>query len=130
MSLKLRLINIPDGFKRGVKVLYLNYNDMNLVTTRGDTIQFAVEIDGMEGTDADAMNFTVKKNIDDTAFVIRKTLNDGITKIDDTHYRVRVAPAETENLEIGNYYYDLEMTVDSDKYTLLKGRLKVDYDIG
>lgn len=110
--------------------MYLNYNDMNLVTTRGDTIQFAVEIDGMEGTDADAMNFTVKKNIDDTAFVIRKTLNDGVTKIDDTHYRVRVTPAETENLEIGNYYYDIEMTVNADKYTLLKGRLKVDYDIG
>ena len=110
--------------------MYLNYNDMNLVTTRGDTIQFAVEIDGMEGTDADAMNFTVKKNIDDLIFVLQKTLNDGVTKIDDTHYRVRVMPAETENLEIGNYYYDIEMTVNADKYTLLKGRLKVDYDIG
>lgn len=109
--------------------MYLNYNNKNLTITRGDTLQFAVEISGLDGAEVSAMKFTCKENINDSTFLFQKTLDSGITKIDDTHYKVRVRPDETKNLEIGNYYYDLEMTANDDVYTLLKGRLKVEFDI-
>lgn len=108
--------------------MYLNYNDMNLTVTRGDTHAFAVEIEGLTG-DLTSAYFTVKKNKDDTNSLLQKSLADGITKVDSTHYRVRIAPHDTANLEPDNYYYDLVIYVNGDIYTLLKGVFKLEYDI-
>lgn len=108
--------------------MYLNYNDMNLTLTRGDTHAFGVEIEGLDN-DLTSAYFTCKKNHDDDAYIFQKSLGDGISKVSDTRYRVRIAPVDTAYLEAGNYYYDLVIHVNGDTYTLLKGVLKLEYDI-
>lgn len=108
--------------------MYLNYNDVNLTVTRGDTIAFAVEFDGLD-QNIDTAYFTCKKNKNDNAYVFQRSLNNGITQTDRSHLTVRVPPADTSSLEIGSYYYDLQIGVNGDVYTLLKGVLKFEYDI-
>lgn len=108
--------------------MYLNYNNENLTTTRGDSIHFAVEIIGLN-EDLQGASFSCKKNINDETSVFKVTLGNGIDKIDDTHYEVRVPPEVTKQLDIDDYYYDFEITARDDVYTILKGRLKVEFDI-
>lgn len=45
------------------------------------------------------------------------------------YYRVRVEPSDTKKLEVGRYYYDLEIRTNGDVYTLLRGILKIEKEI-
>ena len=60
--------------------------------------------------------------------LFKKSLGNGITKTDDG-YVVRVAPADTKNAEIGKYFYDLQIGVNNDIFTVLKGVLELTYDV-
>ena len=101
---------------------------------RGDTWAKAIEIKfDEEPQDLEEAYFTCKINYDDINPVFQKTLNDGIQKIEKKgnalYYGIRIAPEDTKNIEIGNYYYDLEIGLNGDKFTLLNGILKLDKDI-
>lgn len=108
------------------------HNKLNLEMTRGDTFGFGVDIVGI-GQELESAYFTVKNNFDDKDFIFQKSLNNGITldsySGDDYIYRVRIAPSDTEELEPKKYYYDLEISVNGDRYTLLKGILEIEFDI-
>ena len=80
--------------------------NMNLSMVRGDTLAFSFEVEGIDSLDT--AYFSCKANADDDAYV---------------------APEDTSNIEIGSYYYDLEIGVNSDIYTILKGVLKVEQDV-
>lgn len=108
--------------------MHLNYNHTNLSTTRGDTIHFGVEIFGLD-EDLQSASFAVKKYIDDEQPIFKINLGSGIYKIDNNHYGVMVPPSITKKLDVDKYYYDLEITVRDEVYTILKGLLKVEYDI-
>lgn len=100
----------------------------NINHTRGDTLAFGFTYD--EPTqDLDTCYFTIKEHPEDETILVQKKLNDGITKVDTGSYRVRVAPEDTKNLNLGTYYYDLEVGINSDVYTLLKGQLELTYDV-
>lgn len=108
-------------------------NNLNLEMTKGDTLSFGVEIYNL-GQNLDAAYLTCKRNYDDSDNVFQKSLNDGITL--DSHdeaghyfYKIRVAPGDTENLDIGKYYYDLQIEVNGDVFTILKGILTIDFDV-
>ena len=107
----------------------------NLEMVRGDTFEFNIEIEGLL-TDLSSASFGVKKNIDDTGYVLQKTLNSGITKnttlSTDTSkvYTIRVEANDTNQLEYGDYYYDLQVGANSnDVFTPLRGALKINWDI-
>lgn len=102
--------------------------ETNLKMVRGDTLAFGVEIEGLE-EDLDTAYFSCKINYDDNSYVFQKTLGNGITKVETGKYRVRVAPADTSSLEAGQYYYDLQIGVNGDIYTILRGVLKIEYDV-
>lgn len=102
--------------------------DTKLSMVRGDTLAFGVVIDGLD-QDLDTAYFSCKKNIDDTEYVFQKSLSDGISKVETGKYRVRVAPADTSEAELGDYYYDLQIGVNSDIYTVLRGKLIIEYEI-
>lgn len=102
--------------------------DTKLSMVRGDTLAFAVEIDGLN-QDLDTAYFSCKKDPADTTYIFQKTLSDGISKVETGKYRVRVAPADTASVELGDYYYDLQVGVNSDVYTLMRGKLKVTYEV-
>ena len=101
--------------------------DMNLCMVRGDTLAFSFEVEGVSSLDT--AYFSCKLNADDSDYVFQKSLEDGISPVDGGKYRVRVAPEDTADIEIGNYFYDLEIGANSDIYTILKGILKVEQDV-
>lgn len=106
----------------------------NFEVIKGDTLAFGVEIafDDTPPKDLDSVSFTVKRNADD-GNLFSKYLNAGIQKYKQVgnklYYRVRVDPRDTENLEAGFYYYDLEIRANGDVFTILKGLFIVENDI-
>lgn len=112
----------------------------NLEMIRGDTLSFGVEIEysrlhgrSVEPQKLETAYFTVKKDYDDNEEVIRKSLEHGImylkTEHNKAYYVVRVAPEDTEGVEEGNYYYDLQIGLNSDIFTVLYGILTVYNDV-
>lgn len=104
----------------------------NLFMVRGDTFRFTVEIEGLE-TDLDSAYFSCKKNKDDATYVFQKSLGDGITKLSDLDngkkYEVVVDPEDTNDVNDGNYYYDLQIEVDGEVFTPLLATLKIEKDV-
>lgn len=108
-------------------------NDLNLEMTKGDTLSFGVKIYDL-GQNLDSAYFTCRANYYDGAVIFQKSLGSGITLADiDINgsyiYRVRVAPEDTENMSIGKYYYDMQITANGDVFTILKGVLTIDYEV-
>ena len=107
-------------------------NNLNIEMTKGDTLSFGIKIANI-GQEIDSAFFTVKNNFDDSIPIFQKALGNGIEfdhiNGEDYYYTVRIAPSDTENLEPKNYIYDLEINVNDDTFTLLKGILNVSYDI-
>lgn len=99
----------------------------NLSMVRGDTFSFVFEAGGVDHLDT--AFFSCKINADDEQYLFQKSLNDGITDRGNGQYSVRVAPNVTKDLEVGSYYYDLEIGKNGDIYTIMKGRLKIEQDI-
>jgi len=99
--------------------------DIDLI--RGDTLAFGFAVEGI--AEVDAAYFSVKNTVTDTEYVLQKTLNNGIEKVEDGKYSVRVAPSDTHNLELGNYYYDLQIDKNGDVFTILNGQIRLAADI-
>lgn len=102
--------------------------ETNLTMIRGDTLAYAVEIGGLD-QDLDTAYMSCKENPEDENYLFQKSLENGITKVETGKYRVRVAPADTKNLDPGTYRYDLEIGVNGDIFTVLRGKLKIVEDI-
>ncbi len=100
----------------------------NIQMVRGDTLAFGLEFDGLD-QNLDSAYFTCKQNDTETEFVFQKSLGNGIELVETNKYRVRVAPEDTANIEAGNYYYDLQIGVNGDIYTLLIGILEIQQDV-
>ena len=101
--------------------------NINLCMVRGDTLAFSFEVEGIDTLDTAYLS--CKANVDDENYVFQKSLTDGISLVSTGKYRVRVAPEDTSNIEVGSYYYDLEIGANSDIFTILKGILKVEQDV-
>ena len=106
----------------------------NLEMIRGDTLSFAFEVEFDEAPQKlEKADFTCKANFDDNEALFHNELEKGInfSKQDGTklYYIVRVAPEDTENLEAGMYYYDLQIELNGDVFTILNGSLKIESDV-
>ena len=102
--------------------------DKYIKMVRGDTLAFGIEITDLTD-DLDSVYFTCKRNATDEEYIFQKSLDDGVTKIDDGKYKVRVAPEDTENVEARDYYYDLQIGITNEIYTVIKGKLKIEQDV-
>lgn len=107
-------------------------NNLNLEMTKGDTLSFGVEVIDL-GQEIEEAYFTVKNNYDDEDFVFQQSLGNGINldKVEGNnyYYTVRIAPENTENIEPKKYYYDLEIRINDDVFTILKGILDIEFDV-
>lgn len=101
---------------------------INITMVRGDTLSFGVELEGLN-QDLESAYFSCKQEPNDSTYTFQKSLGNGITKAEANKYRIRVAPEDTKNIDIGNYYYDFEIVANSDVFTILKGLLTVEQDI-
>ena len=112
----------------------MNYYKNDIRHVKGDTFSSALVIEDLE-QDLDTAYFTCRDSLNDNSEVLFvKSLDDGITKVeydaenDIRKYAIRVAPEDTANLQSGTYYYDLELGVNSDIFTIMKGRFIVEQD--
>ena len=106
----------------------------NLEMIKGDTLSFAIEMEFDEAPQKlEKADFSCKMNLDDDETLFHKELGKGInfSRQDGTkmYYIVRVAPEDTENLEAGMYYYDLQIELNGDVFTILNGALKIESDV-
>lgn len=102
--------------------------DTNLSMVRGDTLAFGLEFQGLT-EDLDSAYFTCKANDTLTEYVFQKSLGDGIEKVTTGKYRVRVAPEDTAEVEAKEYRYDLQIGINEDVYTILKGVLEIEQNV-
>lgn len=116
---------------------FYNVVKKDIIMVQGDTMTFGFQIQGLDGSEPEDIIFTCKENPedDDAIFTCKLSDDDGVwidsenTTDDIMTYGVRVAPEKTEDLVTGRYFYDLEIDVNNDIFTLMKGRLLIEYDV-
>lgn len=103
----------------------------NITMVKGDTVAFNVIVydDAGEPVHVDEAYLTCKKNVNLLYNLFQKELNSGITQESDGVMIVRIAPEDTIGAEIGNYYYDLQIVVGEDVFTLMIGTLTIGFDV-
>lgn len=112
----------------------MNYYSNNIRHVKGDTFSCALIVEDL-GQDLDGVSFTCRENLnDDSDVLFQCTLNDGISLVeydeenDIRKYAIRVDPNKTKDLQSGTYYYDEEIRVNSDVFTIMKGRFIIEQD--
>lgn len=105
---------------------------MNLDIIRGDTvnIQFEVESDTVLDLTSDdfEITFSLKRSATDNVYVFQKDKT-AVTSPADNVFILRVAPEDTVNLIPGYYYYDLQLNIGTDVYTIAIGKIHLEIDI-
>lgn len=105
----------------------------NLSMIKGDTFSFTIQIYDLEENLSEAY-FSCKKNKSDETYIFQKSIGDGIELEETTDeyisYRITVAPEDTNTIESGKYYYDLQLTTaDGDVFTPLNAVLTIIEDV-
>ena len=118
---------MADTFNNAIK------RDISMV--RGDTLSFGFQVTGLAGAEPDAISFSCKENLEDDECIFSISLEDGITlrsyeqATDTLTYGVRVAPELTAGVDLGKYFYDLQIKVNDDVLTLMKGSLSIEWEV-
>ena len=112
----------------------MNYYNNNIRHVKGDTYSSAFTVENLE-QEIETAKFTCRDSAnDDSNILFEKTLDNGISQVeydeenDIRKYAVRVAPEDTKDLQSGTFYYDLEIGVNGDKFTIMKGRFILEQD--
>ena len=101
---------------------------------RGDTFRARVTISNVSREDVTGLTFSVKKAKADKEYIVQETFETGgftpaSEEGTEADYVMRVAPEHTENLDSGDYVYDLELRLGDDVYTLMNGKLTLMEDV-
>lgn len=80
---------------------------------KGDTYSRDFTISGYE-SEISKVFFTVKNNSSDKRYVLQKTLNHGITLVDNTDnirtYNILINATDTDDMKVGyDYFFDIEI---------------------
>lgn len=89
--------------------MFLIQNE-NIKITRGDTGVLALKLCNADGTeyviqDGDKILFTVKNNVYTKDIIMQKQFAD---------LQIKINPSDTNDLSYGTYYYDVQLTTNSD----------------
>ena len=107
---------------------YLNAINQNIEMVKGDTLAFNFQLQGLGGEDPDTIILSCAEHYGETP-LFTVDLNNGIAKVDYdvtkdvATYSVRIAPQKTASLDVNRYYYDMQITINDDVITLMRGRL-------
>lgn len=104
--------------------------DENITMIRGDTLSFNVQVKDDEGNavTVDSAHFTCKKRVTGDENIFHKSLGAGISQSDGL-INVRVAPEDTREVDAGHYFYDLQIGIGVDVFTIMSGVLTIKQDI-
>ena len=105
---------------------------MNIDTIRGDTLNIQLEFESDIVLNLESENFDITFSLKQFAtavpYVFQKDKT-AVTEIDDNIFMLRIAPEDTVDLVPGYYYYDIEVKLGEDVYTVAIGRLHIEVDI-
>ena len=100
--------------------------------TRGDTSKWKFQRLDKDGHPitviADKCWFSVKTNDMQQNTVIQKTIDD-MTFDESGFYHFTIEPEDTNNLQYGDYVYDIEIIQSDYKQTISKGEFILDYEV-
>ncbi len=102
------------------------FENQNITMVKGDTLAFNVEVFDEAGQPitVDSAFMTCKEIPTGEDFIFQKSLSDGITQSDGIMV-VRVAPNDTKEAEAGEYFYDFQIGVGQDVFTIMNGTLSL-----
>ena len=102
------------------------FENQNITMVKGDTLAFNVEVFDEAGQPitVDSAFMTCKEIPTGEDFIFQKSLLDGITQSDGIMV-VRVAPNDTKEAEAGEYFYDFQIGVGQDVFTIMNGTLSL-----
>lgn len=109
--------------------------EKDLKITRGDTAMYAIDLRAANGgvignVDNITMYFTVKDNPKSTPYKFQKKTGNGITySTEDSKYHLVISPTDTAELPYGEYFYDITVKKSTDRFTVLKGKFTIDYEV-
>lgn len=106
------------------------FQNQNITMVKGDTLAFNVEVFDEAGQPitVDSAFMTCKEIPTDDNYIFQKSLLHGITQ-DDGIMVVRVAPNDTKEVDAGEYFYDLQIGVGQDIYTIMIGTLSLTQNV-
>ena len=98
------------------------FQNQNITMVKGDTLAFNVEVFDETGQPitVDSAYMTCKEIPTNDEYIFQKSLGHGITQ-EDGIMVVRVAPNDTIEAEAGEYFYDFQIGVGQDKFTIMIG---------
>lgn len=104
--------------------------EQGLIMQRGDSrsltlalVNGGTPVTLTQGTDV--VIFTAKLSKTQTTADITKT----ISTFTDGKAVIYLEPDDTDDLDVATYQYDIQWNHNSDKYTVLKGKLKIEEDV-
>lgn len=105
----------------------------NMTMTRGDTFCVEIEVEGVVES-ANNLYFVLKQDFDsDEPLIINTLTNEGAQYLGEedgsTYYEIYIYPEQTEELEPGQYYYEIKLDFDGAINTVLKGILKIEEEV-
>lgn len=106
------------------------FQNQNITFVKGDTLAFNVRVydeDGLPMT-VDSAYMTCKKMPTKTEVIFQKSLEDGISQ-EGGVMTVRVAPEDTKEADAGEYFYDFQIGVGDDIFTIMIGTLSLEQDV-
>lgn len=112
----------------------MNYYRNDIRHVKGDTYSSSLTVENL-GQDIDSAYFTCRDNLNDNSNILfQKSLNNGISMVeydeenDIRKYAIRIAPEDTKDIQSGTYYYDLQVKVTNDVFTIMKGKFIIEQD--
>ena len=107
---------------------------MRIIMPRGDIYPVRFQIYETE-TDLTTIDFTqiymsCKKSVNDKNVLFQKSLSSGsIVKIADGDYQFRIEPEDTNNLQFGEYVFDIELIYENEIKQTVYGTLRLSEEV-
>jgi hypothetical protein len=104
--------------------------NQNITMVKGDTLAFNVQVfdQNHDPVTVNSAFMTCKKRPNSTDMVFQKSLENGIVQSDGMML-VRVAPEDTSEVDAGQYFYDFQIGIGEDRFTILIGILSLEQDV-
>ena len=115
--------------------MFFNAIKQDIEMIQGDTLSFGFMLTGLKGELPSYIYFTCKETLESTdpLFQVSHTNTIDLRRYDEEtdtlYYSVRIPPSYTRYVNLGRYFYDLEIEVNGDTFTLMIGRLEICYEV-
>ena len=119
---------VLNGEDKWTLVREVKNENNSIYIVRGTTLTVNIGVTQANGDDyevgeSDVLRFCVKRDPDDEEYAIRKELT--AANYSDGSFSLQISPSDTEDLEIGRYYYDVGLQVNGEYYMIIEESLFV-----